>query len=176
MKKYKIILPVILLATILFVSYSCTNPFAPAKGTVDPGSELLGDQRYVEGLFKNFRYAYIFKDTLVYGKLLTDDFKFIYRNYDNDNTLDLSWGRDDEMLTTSRLFQTAQSFDLVWNNIVSVFGDSLTLNVKRGFSLKIEFSPTDPEYLYGLVNLTLRRTAEGEPWKIQIWRDESNGS
>ena len=66
----------------LFFSFilfaSCENPFSPKLAGNIIEETVLGDQTTVDGVFKNFRYAYIFKDTLVYGNLLTDNFTFIY--------------------------------------------------------------------------------------------------
>ena len=81
---------------LLIVENSCTNPFAP---NIDKnlGSQqgLISDQTNIEGVFQNFKYAYTFKDTLIYSKLLDKDFVFSYRDYDIG--ADISWGRDEEM-------------------------------------------------------------------------------
>ena len=78
----------------LFMS-GCANPFAPGLETSNASSSpILGDQHTVDGVFKNFQYAYTFKDTLIYGQLLDPTFSFVYRDYDLG--VDVSWGRDDE--------------------------------------------------------------------------------
>ena len=123
-------------------------------------------------MFDNFQYAYTFKDTTVYGGLLTSDFTFVYRDYDQG--FDVSWGRDEEMRTTYGLFQNSQKLDLIWNNIVLSSEDSLTANIVRSFNLTITFNPTDVVRVDGRVNLSLRRDAETEIWKINQWIDESN--
>lgn len=162
---------IITLIVILLSAISCTNPFAP-KLSDQGGSEMLGDQRTVEGLFANFRYAYIFKDTVVYGNLLADDFTFSYMNYEkgSENT----WGREDDMLTTSRLFSAALSLDLFWNEVITSAGDTSEQSISRGFILSITFSPTDIARVYGRVNLQIRRPNTTSVWKIVYWRDESN--
>ncbi|MDH7516068.1 MAG: hypothetical protein QHI48_09365, partial [Bacteroidota bacterium] len=91
------------------------NPFAPSIDTESPhGSESIADQSTIEGVFRTFRNAYTFKDTLIYGGLLAHDFLFTYRDY--DKLVDQSWGRDEEMRITMRLFDNAQNLNLVWNN------------------------------------------------------------
>ncbi len=156
----------------LFLLVSC-NPFAPGLEEGDNLSgSILGDQNTIEGLFQNFKYAYSMKDTLLYGRLLTPDFTFVYRDYDKG--IDVSWSRDEDVLVTHRLFQNSQSCDLIWNNIFYTTGDSTFLNVVRFFNLSIAFSPNDITIIDGKVNLILRREAEGKPWRIKNWRDDSN--
>ena len=50
----------------VLVVAGCTNPFAPSLAEQAPDTPILGDQRTVEGVFQNFRYSYLFRDTLVY--------------------------------------------------------------------------------------------------------------
>lgn len=152
--------------------FSCTNPFAPGLADTDQDAPVISDQKTVEGIFENFRYAYIFKDTLVYGNLLADDFTFIYRNY-NDN-VDYSWGRDQDMMTTSGLFRAAQNLELIWNDVVIAIGDTVLKDISRGFNLSIVFGPSDIVNIQGRANFRLKRQNTDEPWKIFQWRDESN--
>jgi len=158
---------------ILFFSFLSCNPFAPG---IEEGnttySSLLGDQKTIEGLFQNFKYAYTLKDTLLYGKLLAPDFTFMYRDYDKG--IDVTWSRDEDVQITYRLFQNAQSCDLIWNNIFYTTGDSTYINVVRFFNLSITFNPNDITRVDGKVNLILSREATGKPWQIKYWRDESN--
>lgn len=156
---------------ILFLS-ACTNPFAPKLSDGDLSQSLLGNQKTVEGFFKNFKYAYQFKDTLVFGKLLADDFTFIFRDYNLG--IDKTWGRSEEMLSTWGLFQGTNSADLNWNEAVQTIGDSLVLDISRSFSLNIEFNPSDIVRIYGRANLRLKRSSSDQEWRMQSWRDESN--
>lgn len=161
---------IILIGAMGFVS-SCFNPFAPRLAQ-QSGGTLLGDQRTLDGVFQNFRYAYIFKDTLTYGQLLAPNFVFIYRNYDRN--VDVTWGRDEEMFSTNGLFRTAQTLDLVWNEIIFSSGDSLSTTIQRGFNLTITFNTSDVIRLDGRVNLSLIRDKPSDVWMIRRWRDESN--
>lgn len=155
-----------------FIASSCTNPFAPALANDSQAAEVLGDQRTVAGLFQNFRYSYVFKDTLTYGRLLDRTFSFVYRNYDKG--IDVTWGRDEDMLATHGLFNAAQQLDLVWNDVVITEGDSLAQTISRGFNLTITFNPSDIIRAQGRVNLRIERPTTGDVWKIVRWRDESN--
>lgn len=130
---------------------------------------LISDQKNVEGIFQNLQYAYTFKDTSIYGGLLSHDFSFSYRDYKLG--VDVSWGRDDEMQATYGLFENTQRLDLVWNNIVSVTQDST--NIVRSFNLTITFNPTDIIFVDGRINLSLRKNSS-DKWMITRWVDESN--
>jgi hypothetical protein len=151
---------------------SCNNPFAPKISDIIDDSSLISDQRTIEGVFQNFKYAYQNKDTLVYGGLLAPDFVFVFRDYDKG--VDVTWARDDDMLSTYKLFNATQNMDLVWSNVLVPTGDSLNTEVSRGFSLTIVFSASDIVKIQGRANFTLRRAKVEDPWMIYIWRDESN--
>ncbi len=159
----------IIMQSLIIFLYGCVNPFAPSldnsQGT-DGG--LISELKTVDGVFQNFQYAYTFKDTLIYGQFIAKDFTFTYHDYDLG--VDKSWGRDDEMMATYGLFQNTQRLDLIWNNIVSMTGDST--RIVRSFNLTITFNPTDIVYVDGKVNLELVK--ENNKWKIRRWIDESN--
>jgi hypothetical protein len=85
--------------------------------------------------------------------------------------VDVTWGRDEEMKVTYGLFQNTQRLDLIWNNIISMTGDSSV--IVRSFNLTITFNPTDIIYVDGRVNLELKKDNQ-DKWKIVRWTDESN--
>lgn len=153
----------------------CLNPFAPSldESTHD-GSSVLGDQTTVEGVFQNFKQAYLFKDTTIYGQILSPSFIFVYRDYDKG--VDVFWGRDDDMRSTYGLFESAQRLDLVWNNTLPIVSDSIDVkvNVTRNFNLTVTFNPTDIVRIDGYANLTVERPSAKDVWRITRWRDESN--
>lgn len=160
---------IIAVCSLIFVS-SCDNIFSPGLDLSTPSS-ILTDQKTVEGLFQNFKYAYTFKDTTVYGNLISEDFIFIYRDYESG--FDVSWDRPTEMRTTNGLFLSAQKLEIIWNNIIFQGGDSLIQNVKRSFNLTITFNPNDITRINGFVDMNLFRNSSEDVWKIQRWRDES---
>lgn len=154
------------------VIISCTNPFAPKLGAdLDEGIPI-SDQKTIEGLFQNFQYAYSFQDTLIYGNLISPDFTFTYRDYEQG--YDVNWGRDEEMRTTNGLFESAQRLDLIWNNIVLSTVDSLNANIVRSFNLNITFNPTDVVRIDGRVNVSLQQDPVTKIWYMTRWIDESN--
>ncbi|MDZ4744889.1 MAG: hypothetical protein SGJ05_02680 [bacterium] len=162
------------IACLVCILQSCTNPFAPAKAERDASVPILGDQRTIDGVFQNFRFAYVFRDTLTYGKLLDRTFTFVYRNYDKSPPLDVTWGRDEDMYATQGLFNASQNLELLWNDVVVADGDSLVQNISRGFNLTITFSASDVIRAQGRVSLRIERPTSTDVWKIVRWRDESN--
>lgn len=166
MRKYFIVILFITLGVLT----SCENIFSPSLD--ESGStSILSDQMTVDGVFTNFKYAYTFKDTSVYSGLMTEDFLFIYKDWELG--YDISWDKPTEMRTTSRLFQNSQKTDIIWNNITVYLGDSLNVNVKRGFNLTVTFNPSNVVRLFGFADMNLSRPDVNTPWRIKKWRDES---
>lgn len=165
----------IIYITILFIFgfVACDNPFAPKlnkDGFI--GNNVLGDQTTIEGLFQNFRYAYLIKDTVIYSNLLDPEFTFEY--YDYDKNVNITWGREEEMLTTYRLFQASDNLEIIWNEAIIPGGGNDTLKViSRGFTLNVTLSPTDMISTYGRVNLRIIKRPPDYIWKILKWKDES---
>ncbi len=152
--------------------FSCTNPFAPALDDEGSGSNFYGDQTTVEGVFKNLQSSYLFGDTLLYGSLLADEFTFVYKDYENGG-VDVSWGRAEEMLATAGLFRNTQNLDLTWNGVEIQDGDSLALNVSRGFNLEVVYNPAEIDRVYGRIKLRLERDQTSAPWMVVRWEDLS---
>lgn len=150
----------------------CNNPFAPRISDDMSSNSILGDQKTVQGVFQNFRYSYVFKDTVVYGNLLQDDFTFVYRDYERG--VDVSWGREEDMISTFGMFQGTQNLDLIWNDIVLEIGDSLLKDISRSFNLTVMFSASDVIRVQGRASFRLKRESSDNIWKIIQWRDESN--
>ncbi len=162
---------ILLFFFISILNISCVNPFAPKlDDELGGGTSLISDQANIEGVFQNLQYAYTFKDTAIYGGLLSKDFTFTFRDYDEE--VDQAWGRDEEMRITYSLFNNVERLDLIWNNIVAITSDSS--NVVRSFNLTITFNPTDVIFIDGKVNLQLQKSASLNKWQIITWIDESN--
>jgi hypothetical protein len=153
---------------------SCDNPFAPSLREGDNGGLVVSDQMNVEGVFQNWRYSYILKDTLVYGRLLHPDFTFSYTDFEDDVPVERVLVRQEDMLVTSRLFNNTGNIDLVWNDAVLDYGDSLSRTVSRGFNLQIFFDATYSERIQGRATVNLVRRNPNEIWQILRWVDESN--
>ena len=166
----RVVVPVIVL-----VFLAACNPFAPAyDDSALTGDSILGDQTTTDGVFQNIKYAYTFKDTTIYGQLISSDYSFIYRDYDRG--VDVSWGRDEEMHITSELFRNVQRLDLVWNNVIAESADSTNTRsvVSRNFNLTVTFNPSDIIRVDGYATLTMVRSDPSAAWTLLRWRDESN--
>ena len=153
------------------IGLSCLNPFAPRLDT-STGVQRCTDLTNIDNIFCTFRNAYAFKDTTLYGSLISPDFNFSFRDYDRG--IDVSWGRDDEMRSTYGLFQSVQSLSLIWNKAVSSDTNGNRATIVRGFNLTVTFNPGDIEIVDGYANLTFMRDNENNFWKLVHWHDESN--
>ena len=68
---------------IFLFSSGCVNPFAPGLDESPDGNfGLITDQKTVDGVLQNFKYAYTFRDSTLYGKTLANNFLFLYKDYD----------------------------------------------------------------------------------------------
>lgn len=168
--KVSITLVMTVVLSMLF-TFGCINPFAPRldfKPSVQVGSDLT----VLENVFRTFSNTYAFRDTTLYSSIISKDFVFTYRDYDQG--IDVSWGRTEEMRTTYLLFQSVQSLSLLWNNELSNSGNDTLRTIVRGFSLTVTFNPSDIFRIDGYATLTLARRSEKNSWQIVHWRDESN--
>ncbi|GAB4380091.1 MAG: hypothetical protein Kow0042_29950 [Calditrichia bacterium] len=82
-----------------------------------PHSRLLTQQKTPLEVLQNFRYAYTFKDSLVYSEILDSTFSFRSFDYNVIPPQPLEWGRDTELRTTARMFRYFNTLDVVWNII-----------------------------------------------------------
>jgi len=165
---------IIFISIIYLLGMQGCNPFSPAYDENLTSSSTLSDLTTIDGVFKNFQYAYTFKDTIIYGQLISHDFIFSFRNFNEDQVFDDSWGREEEMLTTYGLFQNAQSLSLIWNNVILSTEDSLSATIVRGFNLTITLNPTNIMRVDGRVNMALAKDPDTGKWAITRWIDESD--
>ncbi len=163
----------LMLGCVAAVLWGCTiNPFAPRLELSERSGVGLGDQRTIDGFFRNFEFAYLTRDTALYGQLLSERFTFVYRDFDNG--VDVIWPRDVELVTTSGLFRSAEILDLRWNTVVFQDGDARQVQVVRSFRLRVGFRINEVFEITGNANFTLVRDDTGSVWRLSRWRDESN--
>jgi len=162
----------ILLLGLALYFISCLNPFAPVE--VDeaiPKTGLLTNQETPEAVLVNFKFAYTFKDSLVYSELF--DSTFIFRSWDFNVSppLPIAWGRDVELKTTARMFRFFTTLDLIWNSTVYFFTDSLKerAEMKKTFTLTLDGGRTIPTLNGEVIFKFIRR---GEKWYITLWEDQ----
>ncbi|MCC5933909.1 MAG: hypothetical protein LAT75_05465 [Candidatus Cyclonatronum sp.] len=158
----------------LLFAAGCWNPFAPGLGEGDGADGLLGDPSTIEGFFTRFQNAYQLRDTTLYGPLIARDFVFTFRDYDNN--VDISWGRNEEMNSTYRLFINSQDIRIRWNNILSqdINAERTRSQVIRRFDLTVALEASDLIRTDGAVNFVLERPDSTENWQLRSWRDESD--
>ncbi len=161
-------------ASVAFLSAGCWNPFAPGVEEGDPFEQLLGDPSTIEGFFTRFQNAYQLRDTTLYGPLIATDFTFTFR--DHDNNVDVSWGRNEEMSSTYRLFINSQDIRIQWNNIISQnLNETKTQGqIIRRFDLTVALEASDLIRTDGAVNFVLTREDSTDNWQLRSWRDESD--
>ncbi len=149
----------------------CWNPFAPTEGQLEGVATVtLTEQKSPDEVLQNFRYAYIYRDSLVYSKLFDTSFVFIYYDAEVGGTGGYNyWGRDTELRSTGRLFRAFDHFTLVWNaTIAADTSQSGTISLTKTFDLSIGgdifFSGN------AVFDFLMDST---ETWSISRWQDES---
>lgn len=168
---------VLLFLLCLLFLVSCRNPFAPSLAPKDtPHSRLLTQQKVPEDVLVNFRFAYSFKDSLVYSEVLDSTFIFRSTDYNEYPPKPIEWGRDTELRTTARMFRYFNTLDVVWNTISppdtvdsSKSGGSYTIEHKVTFTLTLDGGRTIPP-LNGEV--LFRFIQRGEKYYISLWEDQ----
>jgi len=162
---------VFFLLTSYLILANCMNPFAPAA--VDEGvsySRLLTNQESPEDVLTNFRYAYTYKDSLVYSELF--DSTFIFRSWDYNVTppVPIEWGRDTELRTTARMFRFFNTIDLIWNATIYLYYDSTQTEaeMKKTFTLTFDGGKSIPTLNGEVIFKFLKR---GKKWYITLWED-----
>ncbi|GAB4337478.1 MAG: hypothetical protein Kow0037_20290 [Calditrichia bacterium] len=163
-----------LLSGLVFLAISCSNPFAPRLADENtPHSRLLTAQETPQEVLTNFRYAYTYKDSLVYAEVLDSTFFFRSFDYNQSPPQPLEWGRDTELRTTGRMFRYFNTMDVVWNSI------SLPDTVEREPELRIEhrvtftltldggrvIPPLNGEVLFQFIR-------RNKKYYISLWKDQ----
>ncbi len=161
----------LILVTGYFMLIHCVNPFAPKA--VDEGvsySRLLTNQETPEAVLTNFRYAYTYKDSLIYSELF--DSTFIFRSWDYNVTppIPIEWGRDIELRTTARMFRFFNTIDLIWNSTIYLYYDSTKTEaeMKKTFTLTFDGGKSIPTLNGEVIFKFIKR---GKRWYITLWED-----
>ncbi len=178
----KILFFIFALWLLLSFVFSCQNPFAPGlKTNFQSNSLIITDQRTPEDVLINFKYAYNFKDSLVYADLLDSSFLFISKNFATEPVTDLTWGRDVDIKTTVGMFRHFQTLNLTWEGTVYAryLNQERTLKeIKKVFSLVIDGGREIPtirgEALFILKKKLLAANDTTGIWRIIRWEDLSS--
>ena len=160
---------------ILLVIIGCDNPFAPAltKSNQQVFNIVTQQRSPVEAL-TNFRYAYAFKDSLIYSDLLDSTFIFLSKNYGTNPPTDINWGRDVDIKTTIGLFRHFEVLELIWGTILfyEYSLDSAQSEIKVTFQLTFD-GGTEIPTLKGEALFNFQKKSSGR-WTITRWEDLSS--
>jgi hypothetical protein len=163
------------------MSWSCLNPFAPALDKSNLAADLITDQSTPEKTLSNFKFAYIFRDSLLYANVL--DSSFVFRYFDPDegaSGLFISWTREVDLKVTGRLLRTFDAINLEWLNTV---GQADTLRNPEGKIQSISFAKSFQLNLAssgfqfsvgGFALFTFRQNKTDGKWRLVLWEDKSD--
>ncbi len=155
----------------LILLFGCVNPFAPSlSDEIFSSDYMLTDQTSPEKVLINFKYAYTFKDSLIYSELI--DSSYVFRSWDYSTTpaTPVEWNRDEELKITGRLFRYFNTIDLVWN--ATTYTDTLAENMiemRKSFTLLlnggVEIPVVTGEVLFRFI------LKQNNKWYINYWED-----
>lgn len=152
----------------------CINPFAPKELEGDPIADMLGDPSTIEGFYTRFQKAYELRDTSLYGPLIHPEFTFTFR--DDEHSVDITWGRSEEMNSTYNMFSLSYDITLRWNNITQevINEDKTNGQIIRRFNLTVVHTPSEIFRTDGSASFQLTRSDSTSNWRLVSWRDESD--
>jgi hypothetical protein len=170
----KRLLKYILLLLLLFsLAICCFNPFAPKLE--DPGENnlIITEQTTPDEVLQNFKYAYIFKDSVLYSDLLDSAFVFFFFDPSQEaSSMIQSWGRNDDLRTTGRLFRNFDVIDLIWNTTIYSIEDSNQAEYSKSFELTL-VKQNETINITGNAIFVFRKSGYSNKWRILQWKDES---
>jgi len=169
---------VLVTATVL----GCVNPFAPRIDERGVIGELITAQKTPEEVLANFKYAYTFKDSLLYADLL--DSAFVFQYFDPDqgpSGLFVSWTREVDLKTTGRLLRSFDIINLEWLNTIYALRDtvrdardSLRVEDTLAKSFRLDLSNVDFNFsVSGFAIFTFRFDPRDGKSRIIRWVDQS---
>ena len=168
---------------------SCWNPFAPTEGNIVGGMDVtLTDQQSPGEVLENMRYAYIYRDSLIYSQIIDTGFVFVYYDPDLGGSGDYNfWGRDVELRTTSRLFHAYNHFNLLWNatlfseyryqgtrlDSLPTEDDQIQQADEARFIKTFDLDIGTDIHVTGNAIFSFRKGSDAR-WRISRWQDESD--
>lgn len=168
----------IIVASLIILLIRCFNPFAPKLEDSSRNDLIITGQITPDEVLQNFRYAYVFKDSVLYAELLDSSFVFIYFDPNQDPSgRFVSWGRDVDLRTTGRLFRNFTIIDLVWNStivdtIYSINGE-FHAETFRTFNLTL-IKNEESLNITGVAVFNFKKCDYDNKWRIILWKDESD--
>jgi hypothetical protein len=179
-----------ILLVLLLTATGCKNIFAPALGELSGGNSIYRtEMASPDDLLHNFKYAYIYRDSLMYASLLDSEFVFVFYQPSTESGTGHydSWMRDTELRTTGRLFRAFSYIDLLWNSVQdSIYfeadesGDIIRSENSAfdeanyaDFALSYQLTLGDYYTLVGEAAFRFRKGGDGK-WQILRWEDKYN--
>jgi hypothetical protein len=160
-------------AFIIFFCCACVNPFAPKlTENGQQFSVIITEQTTPREVLTNFRYAYVFKDSLIYSDTLDSSFIFLSKDYSTSPPTDIKWGRDEDIKTTMGLFRAFNVLELDWGNILTFDSTEVQSEIKISFQLTLDGGQNYPT-VKGDALFNFRQQPSGR-WKIIRWEDLSS--
>lgn len=165
------ILPVLLIFSLVIC---CFNPFAPKLE--DPGLNnlIITEQTTPDEVLQNFKYSYIFKDSVLYSNVLDSSFVFFFFDPTQEaSSMIQSWGRNDDLRTTGRLFRNFDVIDLIWNTTIYSIEDVTQAELSKSFELTL-IKQNETINITGNAIFVFRKSSYDNKWRILQWKDESD--
>lgn len=157
-----------------FAHLSCINPFAPKLDDGSLTSELITEQRNPDEVLTNFRYAYTFKDSLLYSNVL--DSAFVFQYFDPEqgpSGLFISWTRETDLKTTGRLLRSFDVINLEWLNTIYTITEGEDETQARSF--RLDLASSDFSFsVSGFAIFTFHRNPRDGKWRLLRWVDQSD--
>ncbi len=150
------------------------NPFAPELVENTEKDLIITEQKTPDEVLQNFKYAYVFKDSVLYSELLDSSFVFIYfdPNLDSDGRF-VSWGRDIDLKTTGKLFRVYDVIDLIWNSTIYSFEEETRAEYSKSFNLSL-IKDNETINISGDAIFIFKKCNYDDKWRIIQWKDESD--
>jgi hypothetical protein len=161
---------------------SC-NPFAPELEETSTLDNVITDQQSPKEVLQNFKYAYTFKDSLLYSELLAKSFVFEFFDPNQEPVGGFkTWGRDVDLRATGRMFREFEVIELVWLDTLSSNTQTIPQNTGeprvielRRMRFNLNLLGSDFNYiLNGTAAFSFEQDAEDAKWRIIRWRDDSD--
>ena len=176
------------MALVIFI-FGCKNMFAPALGDLDGGNSIYRtDQASPADVLHNFKYAYIYRDSLMYANLIDSEFVFVYYQPSDESGTGHydSWMRSVELRTTGRFLNAFSYIDLIWQTTLdsafyemngdvvlserdTLFDAANIADLSRSYQLTLG----DYTTLIGDAEFRFRKGNDGK-WRILRWEDKYN--
>lgn len=169
--------------------FSCKNVFAPALGDLDGGNSIYKtDQVSPDEVLHNFKYAYIYRDSLMYSNLIDSDFVFVYYQPGSSSETGHydSWVRSVELRSTGRFLSAFDYIDLIWQTTLdssyqeiingevlserdSLFSTANYADISKSYQLTLG----DYTTLIGDASFRFKKGKDNK-WRILRWEDKYN--